>query len=391
MSASAAHAASTSVQLRAGHGDVTAEARGHVRSFIWAVDGSRIGQTPASARGRLHAARLSMHDLPSGNDRVTVSVSGRAHESASRVISVGESARRDTTSNAGGTGIPVRGIGTSPATAHRVGAWCSSFASGNFSSWSDWTQPLGGTFSVTTPGSAGIPAPPSGDRKIAHFQVTKAELRSGHVQSKLYEFWEVGHAHLNSETGQPLARMTNRGAGMYSAWYYLPRNYSIRYDGPVNIFQFKESYSSDGISYNDYGSDMQSSLNLFSRRTLKGYYGNDLALHHASGLRSTYPMLAVNLWHDPAVHPRPGHKYQAIPAPLGRWFNVTAKLYPGNRVSYYVDGKLLDTWHNDEYPVGVRSVMPNGELPQSWSFGVGHYGSNVGQLWVADGAYTPAH
>ena len=89
---------------------------------------------------------------------------------------------------------------------------------------------------------------------------------------------------------------------------------------------------------------MQSSLNLFSRRGLRDFYFHHVSLHGARGLRSTYPMLAVNLWHNPPVHRRRGHKFQAIPAPLGRWFKVTARLYPGNRVSYFVDGKLLDTW-----------------------------------------------
>jgi hypothetical protein len=224
---------------------------------------------------------------------------------------------------------------------------------------------------------------------VAEFAVTAAELRRGDVDSKLYENWEVYRAHLTGDNGRPLARTTNRGAGTYSAWYYIPRDYRMLFDGPVNIFQFKENYSDNGVTFDGFGSDMQSSLNLFSRSGLRGFYGSNFSLHRAGGLRADYPMLAVNLWHNPPVRRRPGQKYQAIPAPLGRWFNVTAKLYPGRHVSYYVDGKLLDTWYDDEYPVGVRTVMPNGEIPMSWTFGVGHYGSNVGQLWVADAGYTP--
>jgi hypothetical protein len=271
-------------------------------------------------------------------------------------------------------------------------AWQSRFASGNFRGWSNWTIPDDGTSLVTTPARAGIPrAPRCAGRHIAKFEVTRAELGAGDVDSKLYENWDVYRAHQDGDNGRPLARMTNKGAGIYSAWYYIPRAYKMREEGPVNIFQFKENYSDDGVSYDGFGSDMQSSLNLFSRQGLRGFYFHHFSLHGAHGLRATYPMLAVNLWHDPPVRRRSGHKYQAIPAPLGRWFNVTAKLYPGNQVSYYVDGKLLDTWYNDEYPVGVRTVMPDGEIPMSWTFGVGHYGSNLGKLWVADASYTKFH
>ena len=290
----------------------------------------------------------------------------------------------------GGTG--ERRLSACIPTAARHPAWQSRFDD-SFVTWSDSTVEKRGTSLVTTPDRAGIPETPEcAGTHVAEFGVTPAQLRRGDVDSKLYEIWDVYRARLKDDHGKPLARLTNKGAGVYSAWYYIPRDYRMRYSGPVNIFQFKESYSYNGITFAGFGQDMQSSLNLFSRRTLRKYYGRRLTLHNAKDLPSGYPMLAVNLWHDPPVRPRPGHKYQAIPAPLGRWFKVTAKLYPGNRVSYYVDDKLLDTWHNDEYPVGVRYPSRPGHgkrVAMSWVFGVGHYGANVGRLWVADASYTP--
>ena len=66
---------------------------------------------------------------------------------------------------------------------------------------------------------------------MGEFAVTQAELSAGDVDSKLYENWDVGRSHLFGDNDRPLARTTNRGAGVYSAWYYIPRSYRMQSDG----------------------------------------------------------------------------------------------------------------------------------------------------------------
>lgn len=230
-----------------------------------------------------------------------------------------------------------------------------------------------------------MPAPPNGSANVARFELTAAQIAAGKVHSKLYKGWDANNARRSDDAGRRLDRVVDRGSGSYSAWYYLPADYRMNDRGPVNIFQFKEDYSDDaGASFAGFGSDMQSALSIWSTEGVKGRAGVYNRSAYDFGVAATHPILAVDLWHQPAVKPRRGHQPAAVPAPLGRWFNVTAKIYAGDRVEYHVDGRLLDTWYNDEYPVGVRYAKAMG-----WTFGVGHYGGNAGKLWVANVRYTP--
>ncbi|ADB53715.1 hypothetical protein [Conexibacter woesei] len=263
--------------------------------------------------------------------------------------------------------------------------WRSTFADGTFGEWSASDVPgNGGGLTVTTPGRAGIaPSLPCTGGRIAEFRVTAASLRRGDVHAKVYKGWDVGPGPGRRDDGdRPLSRLVpGEEGGVYSAWYYIPRSYKIA-RGPVNIFQFKEDTSNDGgITLGR--SDMQSSVSIFSARGFRGLASRTGVVQRPLGrqtrIKDSTPVLGVDVWH-PA---RPRHARGMVPAPLGRWFNVTAVVRPRDRVAYYVDGSLLDVWTDREYPVGIR--YPNA---MGWTFGVGHYGGNVGRLWVAGVSVT---
>ena len=264
--------------------------------------------------------------------------------------------------------------------------WTGAFATGAFDEWSSWRRNDGGTFYVAQPSAESVPAPPTGDRYVGRFELTRAQIDAGRVHSKLYKGWDVNNARRTDDAGRPFSRMTpGQEAGTYTAWFYLPSDYSMKDNGPLDIFQFKEDYSADsGATFNGFGSDVQTDMSIWNAQTLKGWSDVFDPSRYNTGLRADHPLLAVALYHNPKVRPRPGHQRVAMPAPLGRWFNITAKLYPRDRVEYWVDGRLLDTWYHDEYPVGIR--LPNA---MGWTFGVGHYGSNVGKLWTAGASFTP--
>lgn len=289
------------------------------------------------------------------------------------------------------------GCGSSPRPAPEVSActapgatppaWQSTFADG-FHDWSLSTFDQGGTAFVTTPEQAGLPPlPRCAGSHVVQFSVDAQQMRTGHVHAKLYKGWDVGGLVRTDEDGRPFARL-NRGeeAGTYSTWFYIPRSYSMRGSGPIDLFQFKEDYvPARRQASAEFSSDVQSDLSIFNAATLRRWQlPGRPARSYDFGLRRDYPLLAVSLGDHPAVRPRPGHQRAAVPAPLGRWFNVTARLYPGRRVEYFVDGRLLDVWHADEYPVGIRYRNAVG-----WTFGIGHYGFNVGRLWGADASFTP--
>lgn len=238
-----------------------------------------------------------------------------------------------------------------------------------------------GTIANTTPGAPGIPAPPSGAARILNFGIDATQLAAVDIHSKVYKGWDA-FGHRTDVSGRPFQRLyLGDEGGRYEAWFYLPFDYAVGVSsGPVDLFQFKEDDDSAGFVSNP-----QSTLNLWRASTLKTWPDQGITdpTRYDFGLRADYPLIACSLFQP--LRPRSGHQPAAIPAPLGRWFKISAKLYPGDRVEYWVDDKLLDTWFNDEYPVGIRPRSSS----LGWTFGVGHYGANVGQLWVADAAFVP--
>lgn len=258
---------------------------------------------------------------------------------------------------AGGTGLPV---------------FNGRFDSGDATAWTSWTQD--GRLSVERAVAMDLHLPPTGSTWVVRFEIIRDDLPD-RVHAKLYKGWDIAPSARRDDLGRGLERIERGGeAGVYSAWYFIPADYSVApTSGPINIFQFKEDYSDPG----GFNSDVQSMLAIWSAATL-----NDFFTGGYTSSRADAPLLAVGIGAIPERRPRPGqHTAQgpvAIPAIVGRWFNVTAKVYAGDRIEYHVDGRLLDVWYDDEYPVGIRHSR--GEL--GWTFGIGHYGSNVGKVWV---------
>jgi hypothetical protein len=228
--------------------------------------------------------------------------------------------------------------------------WSDSFESGNFNNWSfvqgaDTTQGGPGPqyVYVTTPAAAGVPA--EDGKYIAHFERPTTAVNYPHA--KIYKEWST-YGKLD-QFGRKEDPIFNNGSvsASYSAWYYFPANYTVPGEW-VNIFQFKEQgYSQQGV----WSQNPSWWVNISSASTWN--------------LGNRQPYLFINNEGNNYVNFKP----KVMPVPLGRWFQIIAKLYQGQRIDWYVDGKLFDTSYNSTWPVGRFYYNSNG-----WIFGVGHYG-----------------
>lgn len=243
--------------------------------------------------------------------------------------------------------------------------WRSSFEQGSFSEWSWWGKGDSryAGHSVVSTREAGIPSLDGG--RAAEFSVTEAQLRAGSQHSKLMKDW--GYAPPETTTwrddaGRQLERLPgNSPAGAYRANFYLPANYRKSPEGWTNIFQFKEAYHDSAGKWHQ---DPQWWLNM----SQAGKWGSAAP----AGLRPDHPVLHANNWRTDYSNYRP----KLVALPLGRWFEIKAELYPGDRIDWYLDGKLFDTSYASKYPVGFSKSRPTG-----WVFGVGHY-YGIGKLWA---------
>jgi hypothetical protein len=132
------------------------------------------------------------------------------------------------------------------------------------------------------------------------------------------------------------------------------------------VFQFKQAFVDRRGTWRQ---DPQWWLNM-SRASLWG--------RPASGLRPDHPVLHVNHSDNDYGSYRP----RLLAAPVGRWFDVRAELYPGERIDWFIDGRHLDTSRHPEWPVGITEPRATG-----WLFGVGHYGG-IGTLYADDVSFT---
>ncbi len=256
-------------------------------------------------------------------------------------------------------------VKSAKAPATNRATWRSSFEQGSFSEWSWWGK--GDSrydgHSVVSTREAGIPSL-EGDQ-VAEFSVTEAQRQAGHHHSKLMKDW--GYAPPETTTwrddaGRQLERLPGDSpAGTYRASFYLPANYRKSPESWTNIFQFKEAfYDSSG----KWHQDPQWWLNM----SQAGKWGSAAP----AGLRSDHPVLHANNWHTDYANYRP----KLVALPLGRWFELKAELYPGDRIEWYLDGERFDTSYASKYPVGFSKSRPTG-----WVFGVGHY-DGIGKLWA---------
>ncbi len=243
--------------------------------------------------------------------------------------------------------------------------WRSSFEQSSFSEWSWWGKGDSryAGHSVVSASEAGIPSLDGG--RVAKFSVNEAQSRAGSHHSKVMKNWGYAPPETTSwrdDAGRQLERLPNNSpAGTYRANFYLPADYRKSPERWTNIFQFKEAfYDSSG----KWRQDPQWWLNI----SQAGKWGSAAP----EGLRSDHPVVHANNWKTDYSNYRP----KLVALPLGRWFEIKAEVYPGQRIEWYLAGQRFDTSYASEYPVGFSKSRPTG-----WVFGVGHY-DGIGKLWA---------
>lgn len=249
--------------------------------------------------------------------------------------------------------------------------WRSNFETGDFSEWTWWRRRDGGTFFVRPPE---VETAAAGGSKVAHFEVTPAQLAAGRRHSKVFKEWALAppESMWRDDRGAPLERLPeNSPAGSYVARYFLPPGYRKPKGQPwTNVFQFKESYL-DGKGR--WHQDPQWWINMSSASTWRAK-----GVRTPCGASSDAPVLHANHWNQEFSRYRP----KLVAAPVGRWFEIRADLYPGNRIDWYLDGRLFDRSPATTYPVGLSKPRPVG-----WVFGIGHYGG-IGRLLADDASFA---
>ena len=221
-----------------------------------------------------------------------------------------------------------------------VARFRSSFEAGDFDEWGGYNHrfqpdqyPKGAK--VLDPHDDGVPRREG--CRVARFHVTLDDAVVRRTHAKMLKSWKVG-------SGQFTTRPPSDVSGVYSAWYYLPKNYRVRGRGWVNIFQWKESYYRSRRGDREWFSDPTWWITLERGRN--------------GGIRAL-----LNNW---------GGGITAGPSfPRGRWVQVRAVLRQGRSIDFFLDGKHWTTARQRRYPVSPRY----GSRSLGWTWGVGNYSS----------------
>lgn len=237
------------------------------------------------------------------------------------------------------------------------------FEGGNFQNWSfvqaqDPNLGPGSAYNyVSTASSFGITAHSGQD--VAQFSRPST---SSQLHAKVFKEWSNVGKH--DQFGRVEDKLPDGGNpnGVYSAWYYLPKDYKAN-NGWVNIFQFKE----DGYTNGQWHQDPSWWLNL--------------GPSNAFGSTGSEPTLFVTNWGNNLNH-YANFKPAVTKAPVGRWFEVKAELHENDRIDWYVDGHKFDTSRDSTWDVGRFYDQSN-----KWIWGVGHY-QGMGKFWVDDAKVT---
>ncbi len=248
----------------------------------------------------------------------------------------------------------------------RGSTWRAGFESGDFSEWTWWRRNDGCSLSTGEPGG---PIPPLEGERAGRFETSRACLDRGKSHSKLFKEWALAspQSRWRDDGGRPLERLPKDSpTGAYRASFFVARGY--RASEPwTNIFQLKESYLDDSGASRQ---DPQWWLNI----SPAGQWSSAAA----PGSRPDAPVLHVNHWGQDYSSYRPSLRL----VPLGRWFEIRAEIFAGERIDWYLDDELFDRSVQGEYPIGFSKSRPTG-----WTFGVGHY-DGVGALWVDDASFA---
>lgn len=257
-------------------------------------------------------------------------------------------------------------------TAHAYGDWDSTFEGGNFSEWSTWgahDSRYAGHDAVTAQ-EAGIP-PLAGDY-VAEFSVDRQQVDRGSIHSKLMKEWVLPSVTKRDDSSRAIGRLPDDSpAGTYRASFFFPSDYRRELTRPynewTNIFQFKQGYREAGA----YKQDPQFWIDV----SAAGQHA-----HAPSGLDTDTPVLHVNNWRTDYDNYRPS----LYTVPLGRWFEIRADLYPGDRIEWYVDGEHFET----SFSTSSKKIGFSEPQAEGWVFGIGHY-DGIGRLWADGAAFTP--
>lgn len=282
------------------------------------------------------------------------------------------------------------------------GTWSSSFEhEAGLSEWSTWgrgedlqSQLYGGQSVLSSPG---LSVPNLLGREVAQFRVSKPMWESviysepsgilkRRVHSKVMKEWRLPGYPKNDDLGRQMDRLPGGSpAGTYRASFFFPESYEKRVEEPwslwTNIFQFKEAWTANGQNRQD----PQWWINV-SRAGGWTYDPDD-----APGYRRqapNRPVLHVNRPRDEGE--QDGYHPELRVVPLGRWFEIRADVFPGDRIEWSLDGVRFDTSFDSEHPVGL-SKGDSASAPshsEGWVFGIGHY-DGIGQLWADGASFTP--
>lgn len=243
-------------------------------------------------------------------------------------------------------------------------SWVSGFEGGDFGEWSWWGQGDSryAGLSVVDPAEAGIP---ERNGKAARFAVTSSDVAAGRIHSKVYKDFHLG-------SGSRTNWRKTDPSGTYRASYYVPRDYSAQSGKWLNVMQFKDQYWHGAA-----GGSEQSDPTWWLEFGRASDYG-------ASASRSDAPVAVVKHWKDWETHREGVHPGERVEVPLGRWFEIRAEVDSGDQIAFYVDDKLLNVGRDADYPVGQFH-----EGSFNWIYGIGHYGTNPGELFTDDSSFTP--
>jgi len=249
-------------------------------------------------------------------------------------------------------------------------AWSSDFSTGNFHQWSWWgqgQQSIWGDIGVVKARHVGVPELTKGHKNIAQMTVTSSGPSVGKINAKLYKgfgYYRGGTEHEPSNV-----------SGTYSAWYYIPSGYRIRQSGDwANIFQFKEQYALPGGGSQ---SDPLWWIQLNSASWARQMGGAKWVGHRARG--GDRPVAILNHWAN-----NWSRRVVLDAVPLNRWFEISAVLTQGRKISFSIAGKHFETAYASQYP-----VSPFHSGGQEWIFGVGNYATAPGTtLYIGQAGYT---
>lgn len=230
--------------------------------------------------------------------------------------------------------------------------WSSSFDNGSSqpTEWSYWGQGNESDYGrpeVVSAASTNLPDPP-GKRVVRLYHGSGDPAR----HHKLYKSFRANTWPDGAEPAIEASSPTDV-SGSYSCRLYLPsKNLDLGNGGWIGMVQFKEDFTDPNGGFHS-NPDYWFGMN------------NDLG----------HPSFDLNSWSMK-------HKHAEIDARpyLDKWFTVEMRLYQGDRLEVYLDGKLVDTGRQSEFPVGRRYFVGQKDEDgnaiaqnKGWTFGVGNY------------------